>query len=203
MTATPAPAPAVPATFETLAAKERELEAKYLGDDLDEICTVAYASGDPVFIASAALPLKNRRAAFVHWRKKRVRELLAQPAFQRFLDSAEAELREAITAGEKPLAEIAALAAAFEEERAQSLAAARDASKKALRAALIENVRDARGDEQGPILPCFLAILATGESAIFRRRHAAVEWGRAANCRWLLAEIKPEATRIFPGVEVD
>lgn len=201
MTATPAPA--IPATVETLAAKEREFEAKYLGDDLDEICAAAYASGDPVFIASAALPLKNRRAAFVHWRKKRVCELLAQPAFQRFLAAAEAELREAITAGETPLAEIKALAADFEEKRAQSLAAARDASKEALRAALIENVKDSSGNEQGPILPGFVAILATGESAIFRRRHAAVEWARAANCRWLFAEIQPEATRIFPGPEVD
>jgi hypothetical protein len=182
---------------------EAEFQEKFLGDDLETRCAVAIATGDPVFLASAALPVENRRAAVAHWRKKRFAELLKDSGFARFFAAADTALRESIEAGETPLVDTLNLFAAFQEEAAQRRNASLCASKAALRSAVHAVLKDGRENAPGGDMPGFLAILETGEFAIFRHRAACQEWARAAECRYMLCVFDSADHRIFPGPEVD
>lgn len=183
---------------------ERDLETKYLGDDLDETCIFAAGFGDPVIFASAALPLKNRKEAVAHWRKKQFLALLTGNAdFRRFLDGSPAELREAVTAGKVSQAEIAAQVAVFkaaaEKKRWEVLNASKADLRKAVRAALRDC--EPKGPDEGQVLPGWLAILSNGEVGIFRRRRAGVEWARASRLRFYLGMIDVESAGFHPAPE--
>jgi hypothetical protein len=185
----------------TVQATERDLETKFLGNDLDEICAVAIAAADPVFLASAALPLENRRVAVIHWRKKQVAEILRLSDFNGFIESAEAEQAAAIRSGEVPLAEVHAMAEAWRAEVVQRRNAAMTASKEAMRAAIHSALQDGGDTVEGAALPGFLAILETGEVGLFRRRAACLDWARAAGCRFFLGVMDRSSHRIFRGLE--
>ena len=198
--------PAVPAPYihPFAIAAEQDLEAKYLGDDLEVTCIFAAAFGDPVIFASAALPLKNRKEAVAHWRKKQFLALLTgNPDFRRFLDGSPEELREAVTAGKVSQAEIAAQVAEFKEaadnKRWEVLNASKADLRQAMRAALKDC--DSEAAEAGLVLPGWLAILANGEVGIFRRRRACIEWARASRLRYFLGVLDGASASINPAPE--
>jgi hypothetical protein len=199
------PAPTyAPRHYRTAIEAERDLETIYLADDLEETCTFAAAFGDPVILASAALPLKNRKEAVAHWRKKQVRALLVGSAdFRRFFDGSPVELREAMNEGKVSQEEIAAQVSAFveadEKKRWEVLNASKADLRKALRAALRDC--DSEGPDEGQVLPGWLAILANGEVGIFRRRAACVAWARASRLRYYLGVLDGPAAGIHPAPE--
>ncbi len=172
-------------------AAEADLLAIYLGDDMDAVCAIAIAASDPVLLTNAALPLKNRRAAIINWRKKQVREMLQRnPDFQRYYDAATPAHRESICGGEIALAELAAEVSALRQERDARQRNARMESKENLRASLHSALRDCDGTEEGLIVPGFLAILENGEIGLFRRRAACVEWARASGVAFLFGNFE-------------
>ena len=87
---------------------ESDLEAIFLGEDMDAICSVAIAAEDSVLILNAALPLKNREAAFRNWRKKQVIRMLSlDDDFKLFHEKQDPELWESISEGEMTLQKVA------------------------------------------------------------------------------------------------
>lgn len=187
------------------AAIEADLAARFLGDDLAERCAFAAAFSDPLFLATAALPLESRREAATAWRKRTVEQLAADsPPLREFIDAQPVETREAIRAGEMPLAELDGLAADFHEIRHAERMERLNASKQALRRSIHAALGDG-GDiaENGAIVPGAAVILESGEVKLFRRRIAATEWARAAGCRYMLAEFNREAIAIHPGAAVE
>lgn len=204
MISTLSPAPSVLNIHTFAVAAEHDLETIFLGDDLEATCIFAAGFGDPVIFASAALPLKNRKEAVAHWRKKQFRAILVgNPDFRRFLEGSPVELREAITEGKISQAEIAAQVAEFKEaadnKRWEVLNASKADLRQAMRAALKDC--DSEAAEEGQVLPGWLAILANGEVGIFRRRRACIEWARASRLRYFLGVLDGASASINPAPE--
>lgn len=154
MISTLSPAPSVLDIHPFAVAAEHDLETIFLGDDLEATCIFAARFGDPVIFASAALPLKNRKEAVAHWRKKQFRAILVgNPDFRRFLEGSPVELREAITEGKISQAEIAAQVAEFKEaadnKRWEILNASKADLRQAMRAALKDCDSEGGGGRAG------------------------------------------------------
>ena len=183
---------------------DADLEARYLGDDIDETCAAAADSGDARILASAVHPLETRREAFAAWRVKQVATLLAENSdFREFYDKAGIEDQQAICDGRIALARIDGLISTHRAELERRRADAREESKKALRAGMLAALRDCDGTETGPIVPNFLAILENGEVGLFRKRAACVAWARASGGRFFMGNFEPGTHRIERGPEVD
>lgn len=159
---------------------EEQLEAIYLGSDMDEICGVAFASADNVLIANAALPLENRRAAFANWRKKAFSEWLRKDnVFQLYFSSLPSETQEEINNGTASLAKVASLVSSLREAMEKRRADARMQSKRNLRDTVLSLLKDRDGIEDRLVFPKFIGILETGEVAYFRGRGACASWAKS------------------------
>jgi len=198
--------PATPARWiaPLIVATERDLIARYLSDDLDEVCAAAAAAGDPVFLAMATLPLASRREAIDRWRKKKVCELMATSEPVRdFLAQAAPDLAESIREGQVSLSEIDHSISAFREDAEQRQRELVLASKTAMAKAVRSVLRDCSEADEGTISPQYLAILANGEFGLFRRREGCLQFARASGIRFMLCELDGSKTRIYPGPETD
>ena len=184
----------------SLAATDADLQERFLGADLSEVCCAATAAGDPLFIATAGLPLKNRREAVANWRAKQLAALLAKSeTFANWYAQSAPEVQAAIRAGETPFAEIDLAVASHSEEASRLRMETVNASKARLREAVKAALRDCDGSEVNTVVPGFIAIREDGEVGLFRRRGACVEWARASGGRYLLAEVARESLAIHPG----
>lgn len=203
MTTTLSIAPATRWIHRALAATDAALQTDFLGDDLTAACTAAMVSADPVLICSAALPLKNRLEALRLWRKKQVAELsISSDPFRTFLEKAPSDQRDSIHEGKMPLVELDLLVANFSEETAERVRVIKQAAHEALLQSVRGALLDCDESMQVRLDLGFLVILKSGETAIFRMRHNAVEWAQSHECNYLMAEFDPGKQRIHPGPDV-
>lgn len=167
-------------------AAEAELEALYLGSDMEAICDAAIASCDKVLIANSALPLENRRIAFTHWRKKAFSNWLTKDReFQLYYSSSSPETQEAINNGTASLAAVAVSVSALREAMENRRSMARQQAKERLREQVLSHLRDCDGTEPRLIVPQFGAILESGELGLFRRRDACIKWVKESGGSYL------------------
>jgi hypothetical protein len=169
---------------------EAQLEAIYLGSDMDAICDVAFAAADNVLIANAALPLENRRAAFNNWRKKAFTDWLRKDnVFQLYFSSLPSDVQEEINIGAASLAKIASLVSNLRGAMEKRREDARRKSKDHLRETVLSLLNDRDGIEDRLVVPKFIAIIESGEVAYFRGRSAATGWAKSSGKSFMILPV--------------
>lgn len=172
---------------------EAQIEAIYLGDDMDAICDVAISSADNVLIANAALPLENRRAAFTHWRKKAFTAWLRKDRlFQLYFSSLGADTKEEINNGTASLAKVASLVSNLRETMEKRRADTKRKSKENLREVVLSLLKDRDGLEERLVVPKWVVIRETGEVAFFRGRSACANWAKSFGDSYIILPVNAE-----------
>jgi hypothetical protein len=176
---------------------DADLESRFLGNNLSEICAAAADSRDATFQSTAGFPIARRKEVMQQWRKAKVLELLEWASLQAFLETLEPVKQAAVFAGEVRLSEIAEGCEALQKKAAEEKLARLAAAKDALRGTLLRIVKDANPEDSETQIPFFLVITETGETVFFRRRGNAQKFARESGQRCLYSEIDHAFNRIF------
>lgn len=181
---------------------EKDLEARFLGSDLSEICAAAYESDIPILKAFAASPLKKREEALAAWRATQVKNLLSDPTMAArvaaFLKNAPAEIVESFHLGKMALS-----AADLEiKNRWQAAETDRMDSRRAAKERLWDVVRSKMVDQQeekhfGKTIPRHVLILENGKTELFRYRVNATRFAKKSGMSYILMGI--DGTRVKAG----
>jgi hypothetical protein len=181
---------------------DAELLAHFYHSDFQVVAEFAVKSGVAVFICSAALSLKKREEIAAEWRAAQIISAasIIEPLAE-WLGTLPAEDREEIKSGKIVLAELDRRLSDWMEHESSRLSGLRAESKNRLRAVIAETLVDAdsEADREHNITPAAVVICENGAMGIFRRRGAAVEFGRASQGRFLLAEIDRGTVRFEPA----
>lgn len=181
---------------------DRDLESRFLGSDLSEICEAAYDSDIPILKAFAASPLEKREEALAAWRAAQVKNMVDDHTFAAlvtaFLKDAPTSLVESFRAGKMRLAdvdsEIKKLWHDSESDRINSRRAAKDRLWDVVRLKLIDHQEE---KHFGKTVPRQLLILENGKMEIFRYRTNAILFAKKSGMSYLLMGI--DGTRVKAG----
>lgn len=181
---------------------DKDLEARFLGSDLSEICAAAYESDIPILKAFAASPLKKREEAHAAWRAAQVKILLSDPIMsarvEAFLKNAPPEIIESFHRGKMSLSD-----ADFEiKNRWQAAETDRMDSKRIAKDRLWNFVRSQLVDLQeekhfGKTIPRHVILFENGKTEFFRYRTNAIRAAKKSGMLYLLMGI--DGTRVKAG----
>lgn len=182
--------------------RDQDLEARFLGSDLSEVCEAAYESDIPILKAFAASPLEKREEALAAWRAAQVKTLMADPIFSAkvaaFLKDAPPEIVESFHAGKMRLNDadstIKNLWQASQTDRITSRRAAKGRLWDVVRLKLIDQQEE---KHFGKTVPRHVLILENGKIEIFRYRMNAIRFAKNSGMSYLLMGI--DGTRVKAG----
>lgn len=177
---------------------DRDLETRFLGDNLSEICGAAYEADIPILKAFAASPLDKRKEALAVWRAETVKNWLADATFavklDAFFKTASLEIVESFHSGNMPLfiadTEIKNRWQACETDRQRM----REAAKHRIWNALSFEIEDLDERHVGKTIPRQVLFLENGDISFWRYRLNAVRFAKSAGMMCVIMGI--DGTRV-------
>lgn len=181
---------------------DKDLDARFLGSDLSEICAAAYECDIPILKAFASSPLKKREEALAAWRATQVKNLLFDPTMaarvDAFLKNAPPEIVESFHLGKMPLT-----TADWEiKSRFQATQSDQINQRRAAKNRLWDVVRFKLHDFQeekhfGKELPRHVVLLEDGKDKWFRYRANAIHFAKKSGMPYMIMGL--DRSRVTTG----
>lgn len=170
---------------------DQDLEKRFLGSDLSEICDSANESKAQILIACIASPLKKRQEALASWRATQVKSLLSDALMatksEAFLKTASPEVVESFHLGKMPLTDAdSEIKNRFQATQSDEINERR-AAKNRLWDVVRLNLHDCQGEKHfGKELPRHLVLLDNGKKELFRYRANAIHFARQSGMTYMI-----------------
>lgn len=170
---------------------DQDLEKRFLGNVLSEICDSAQESKAPILIAFIASPLKKREEALASWRAAQVKSLLSDPVMatraEAFLKTASPEIVESFHLGKIALttldSEIKNRFVATQSDQIND----RRAAKNRLYDVVRLNLHDYQEEKHfGKVLPRHSVRLENGKEENFRYRRNAIRFAKESGMAYMI-----------------
>jgi hypothetical protein len=203
MTTVPAPAASAQYFDPEIVRIDQDLACRFVSPtaSFEEVVASAEESGNKVFLALAASPVKRREEELRQWRAKQVARFMEIPGinFRQYGESIESERWEKIKAGECALLDIDHDFARFLDAAKRERSSLHTASREALKAVLHKAVQDPGADSTRLEIPETLYFSEDGEVLFFRRWKNARKYGKEQGKLHLLVNISLPTARVLRG----
>ncbi len=171
---------------------ETDLEIRFLGNDLNEICECAAERSTPVLIATAGLPLANRLEAVAAWRSQMVARTLANSELAKaHLNSLPSDQAGSLQAGKIKLAQWRAEIEIWAVDKLAQETLDRRCVKGELRGILRGLIRDVEDKHLDTVEPRWALLLPDGEFSLWRYEQRARNYAKKKGLSFFLLAFDP------------